>query len=785
MGKVQKPLYAICVLMAIIMTFQLTGCGGAGEEKQGETDTPARQEALWQGESFGEIASLTEGKPVYLVEYQEKIENLPDLSGEDVNDISSRYLGCYQDKIYLLTICSNIDWIEGEDGATILSISPQEYFICTYDLNTKEQESREISFDYYPYGGAVTDDGQLVFFREVSNEEIVENYYAVYMDLSGNVSTMLDLYPAMEEFGVGPNDMLGYVEYDNRGYFYVRDERKPRVGVIDGTGTLIDTMELALERPEAVTGTMKTWDGTVVFEISGIKGTDKVTTLFWYDDQKPGISILGDIGAGGETVSPRYISQYGEIYYSTGSNLVRWNWKTGVREKIFDCSANGLSKGVSWKYCIINEAGQLFLLDVSGDITQLYAFSDTEPVYEGTIKIADIYNIQESEYVKSCAASFSRKNPLYHVEYELADHDRIINEIVSGNGPELLVVNREDLETLYEKGVIEELSSVLSEETREQIYASVLEAGQIDGKQVGLAWSGDGDTLYVSRDVWQKDNWNVKEFVNLVEEREGELDDIFVGLTPWVQDPFSTFRRIAMMDLKNSPFLDWEKGECYFDSELFRKTLELSMRYGKVVKNYSVNDQDAYQDAGIQELKEGRALAYAGWGPGDINLFSQEMTKLGDDFYSVGYPTGERSGTFVLTNMFLVVNAKADSKDAIYDFLRYCYDYDTQRAADTWNVRKDVMRTFVVPSGSDIWPWMFNTGGGIGTMLVGKPDGSSWLEEYLECMDGSVPIPTKSQEVYDMIQEEVEYYFDGARGIDQTIDVLQRRVQLYLDEHKQ
>lgn len=35
-----------------------------------------------------------------------------------------------------------------------------------------------------------------------------------------------------------------------------------------------------------------------------------------------------------------------------------------------------------------------------------------------------------------------------------------------------------------------------------------------------------------------------------------------------------------------------------------------------------------------------------------------------------------------------------------------------------------------------------------------------------------------------MIQKEVEYYFDGARNMDQTIDVLQRRVQLYLDEHK-
>ena len=783
--KVQKrTLRIVCFFTAFLMAFQLIGCGNNTGEEPVETETPVKQEALWQGESFGEIASLTEGSPLYLVDYREEIEKLPDLSGEDIDYVEPRYLGLYQDKIYLLAICSKFEWTEGEDGVTIQSISTQKYFICTFDLNTKEQECWEIPLDYYPESGVVTNDGELLFFNEVSNEGIVEHYYAVYTDMSGNVNTMLDIYPAMEEFGVTPDKMLGYVEYDTRGYFYVRDPRKSRVAVIDETGALIDTMEPEMERAEAAAGITRTWDGMVVFNASGVKGTKKVTTLFWYDDQKPGISILGEIESGGEIASQRYINQYGEIYYSTGSNLVRWNWKTGIREKIFDCNENGLSKGVSWKYCITNESGQLFLLDVSGGITQLYTFSETKPVYEGTIRIADISNEWGFDFIQSWAASFSRKNPLYYVEYDLADHDRIMSEIVSGNGPELLVVNRKDMETLYEKGVIEELSGVLPEDTREQIYSCVLEAGQIEGKQVGLAWYASGYTLYVSRDVWQKDTWNVEEFVSLVEEKEGELDDIFVGLTPSYQTPFVTFRYIAMMDLKNSPFIDWEKGKCYFDSALFRKVLEFSMRYGKVVENFSVNEQDAFQDAGIQELKEGRALAYVGLGPGDINRFSQEMAKLGDDFYSVGFPTGERSGAFVLTDFFFVVNAKAEPKDAIYDFLRYCYDFDTQRSAETWNVRKDVMRTFVVPSASEIWPWMYSTGSDNGVMMVGKPDGSSWLEEYLECMEGSIPVPIKSQEVYDMIQEEVEYYFNGARNMDQTIDVLQRRVQLYLDEHK-
>lgn len=81
-GKGQKKISrAICLLMVFLTALQLAGCAGA-EENQEETDAPVKQEVPWKGENFGEVMELTEGDPVYLVEYQEGIENLPDLSGK-------------------------------------------------------------------------------------------------------------------------------------------------------------------------------------------------------------------------------------------------------------------------------------------------------------------------------------------------------------------------------------------------------------------------------------------------------------------------------------------------------------------------------------------------------------------------------------------------------------------------------------------------------------------------------------------------------------------------------
>lgn len=122
-------------------------------------------------------------------------------------------------------------------------------------------------------------------------------------------------------------------------------------------------------------------------------------------------------------------------------------------------------------------------------------------------------------------------------------------------------------------------------------------------------------------------------------------------------------------------------------------------------------------------------------------------------------------------------------RDRIINFLRYCYDSDTQRAS-TANVRKDVMREFLeYDSQND--QWRYSKGNKRYTIVESKPDGTSWLEEYLECMDNCVPRPVGSGDVLKIINEEITYFFNGARDMDQTIDVLQSRVQLYLDEHMQ
>lgn len=266
-----------------------------------------------------------------------------------------------------------------------------------------------------------------------------------------------------------------------------------------------------------------------------------------------------------------------------------------------------------------------------------------------------------------------------------------------------------------------------------------------------------------------------------MEENEGNLEVIFAGSSGEGQ-PDNILYYMAMKDVKNSPFVDLEKGECYFDSELFRKVLELSKRYGGN-EDQDGNGSVSYEEK-KRELKEaldnGRAIAYPDTVFG-LSDFSTQLEYLGEDYYYVGYPTSGGSGNYLNCREYMVVNKAAAEMDMIQEYIRYLFEEDNQRGMGSSTVRKDVLSNFLVYYNTEV---DFDRGDGSLEVVGIKPDGTTYLEEYFAYMNGCVQLSETTEEIWEMVSEEAAYYFAGQKEIDKTGDVIQRRVQLYLDEGK-
>lgn len=67
--------------------------------------------------------------------------------------------------------------------------------------------------------------------------------------------------------------------------------------------------------------------------------------------------------------------------------------------------------------------------------------------------------------------------------------------------------------------------------------------------------------------------------------------------------------------------------------------------------------------------------------------------------------------------------------------------------------------------------------------LDGRKDGTSYLDEYLELMEGGVS-ESIQYEIQNIVTEEVKPFFTGEKSEREVAGIIQNRVRLFLEEQK-
>ena len=74
-------------------------------------------------------------------------------------------------------------------------------------------------------------------------------------------------------------------------------------------------------------------------------------------------------------------------------------------------------------------------------------------------------------------------------------------------------------------------------------------------------------------------------------------------------------------------------------------------------------------------------------------------------------------------------------------------------------------------------------GDGTYQSLKCKPDGTSYVEDYIEFMDSCILMPPEDSAIASIVMEETQPYFAGDKNMDTVIGIIQSRVQTYLNEN--
>lgn len=367
------------------------------------------------------------------------------------------------------------------------------------------------------------------------------------------------------------------------------------------------------------------------------------------------------------------------------------------------------------------------------------------------------------DWLKEKIAEFNGRSRDYYVLVEIAGDEvsseedyinQTLVELGTGKGPDILygdVLLGTSLYDLAGKGAFEDLAPYMERSgmKREDYFPLAFCDYQNEGKVYGILTNVKVFTQTVDRSLLESaDGVDVNVF----------LDALLALGDEAVYQKNADSGELLQRFLQGSENLwgmvDWERGTCNFDTDLFAKLLQAAKNLGDSgKKNYTPVSERVFVGLGT--------IPY---------LYSQESggkTDLGMLFDGGCY--GQ-----VRANFSLKVNANSQNKEGVWEFLNYLLSREAQETQDS-----PVHREAFAARAEDI----IAEHARFGLSRYPNPltrELAEELEAYL--MEDVRFLPICVQPLIDIIKEEASDYFEGIKDIGQVRNVVKNRVQLYLDE---
>lgn len=324
-----------------------------------------------------------------------------------------------------------------------------------------------------------------------------------------------------------------------------------------------------------------------------------------------------------------------------------------------------------------------------------------------------------------------------------------------------------DRNMLEEKGLLEDLKPYINESDvvgEEDIMEVVQNACESDGKLTSMMAGFSILTITTTAETIPTDGWTYDQLFGLAGDYPGtNLLNVYTSSSIW-----------RLLSFTLDSYVDWEKGECHYDSPEFKQLLEniKGLSYPQNEEKQTVFYSDEEDRKFLN--KEFLLQYHTYYSPYD---YSQTYVQYQDKAWDVGFPTQDGELCYLLSPMMqFSIYSNSPNKDGAWAFLEFVLSEEEQSwyASDFggFPVRKDAFETYLTKPYSAVY-----------TIMDDHTSGETieMLRETVEHL--RMEQPTANGAIAVIIDEEMQAFFAGDRTVEQCVDVIQNRVQLYLNEN--
>ena len=413
-------------------------------------------------------------------------------------------------------------------------------------------------------------------------------------------------------------------------------------------------------------------------------------------------------------------------------------------------------------------SGSFVLLD-SGTLYELSPANEDQVTPSQVIEIAvDMMQSTLSEAV----ARFNASNSAYHVElvqyfngndgYE-EGMDRLKLELASGEGPDILGIScySMDLSTISaygSNGYLVDLNTYLSQDEETRSDLAILSALESDGK---LYYVTDGyfiqTALGLTSQWGETTGWTFQRYEEILDSN----GTVFRYMSP------EMFLSISFFALEHQ-FIDFETGECKFDSEEFIDLLKLAAKHENTLSLRTEDDEAGIPDEAYF-LPDGRAVA-SRTDLRSIAEFATLENKLGQELSIIGWPNLDGScGSTIRPNHLFAINANSENKDGAWEFLKFLMT-DPQ-----------VQNMVATERGFPVSQKALERSASMGAEIDCDTATTAQAEKVIDLISQISSVYSEDS-IYNIVNEEAEAFFAGDKTAEETAKIIGNRVQIYLSE---
>ena len=519
-----------------------------------------------------------------------------------------------------------------------------------------------------------------------------------------------------------------------------------------------------------------------------------------------------------------------DFYYRNNDNIYGYTFASDTKDKLVDWMACDVDTSNMYDSGMLSDGRVVGMTqDWSSDTTayQLIVLHriDASEVKEKTVLTLACMGLDWS--LRSKIVEYNKSNDQYRIQVvdysEYATDDdynagitKLTTEIISGSVPDLFLTSNLPIDKYAAKGVVADLYTFMdggSGLSRDYFVPQVLKAIEKEGKLYELPTKFSVETAYaLSSIVDQYDTWNVAAVQDAMTQlQEGAT----VFSTGWTKS--SVLNNCLTRNL--AAFVDWTTGKCTFDSEAFQQLLAFCNSF----------PDDSSSDDGIAYSSEAATVDTMDdpvWESDATRILSGKQLMATTSFYSfedyiyniypvkdkvtfVGYPSesGEPGNSFYI-QCPMAISSVTKYPDAAWDFVstmirqtnedaESMYAFPISQEAFDKKMTSVMTEQYQLDENGEQVDW--DEDGepdkmSIGSYEVVENGESTWQEVYaltqedidqiLSVINSATGIVDYDDEILSIVSDEVSAYFAGDKDVQTTANMIQSRVNLYVQEQR-